>query len=69
MTTQPQRIPLDDLTSDALDALYDRLEFYEAATARMRDRAEVATVRATRAEARVRELEDQVARLTPGPPA
>lgn len=28
MTTQPERIPLDDLTSDALDALYaerDRL--------------------------------------------
>ncbi|WP_127468679.1 hypothetical protein [Streptomyces sp. B27] len=23
MTTQPDRIPLDDLTSDALDALYD----------------------------------------------
>ncbi|MFD3741611.1 hypothetical protein [Streptomyces sp. NPDC058629] len=23
MTTQPERIPLDDLTSDALDALYD----------------------------------------------
>ncbi|MFI2314108.1 hypothetical protein AMK17_25270 [Streptomyces sp. CB00072] len=26
MTTQPERIALDDLTSDALDALYDRLD-------------------------------------------
>ncbi|MFB8122162.1 hypothetical protein ACFVG1_13320 [Streptomyces bacillaris] len=26
MTTQPDRIALDDLTSDALDALYDRLD-------------------------------------------
>ncbi|KFK87808.1 hypothetical protein IX27_18095 [Streptomyces sp. JS01] len=26
MTGQPERIALDDLTSDALDALYDRLE-------------------------------------------
>ncbi|MFI2081481.1 hypothetical protein ACH43Y_14175 [Streptomyces rubiginosohelvolus] len=26
MTGQPERIALDDLTSDALDALYDRLD-------------------------------------------
>ncbi|PJN31325.1 hypothetical protein CG717_16295 [Streptomyces sp. CB02613] len=26
MTGQPERIPLDDLTSDALDQLYDRLD-------------------------------------------
>ncbi|WP_327335086.1 hypothetical protein [Streptomyces anulatus] len=26
MTTQPERISLDDLTSDALDALYEQLE-------------------------------------------
>ncbi|WP_097866549.1 hypothetical protein [Streptomyces sp. rh34] len=42
------------------------VEFYEAATARMRNRAEVATVRADRAKARVRELEAEVARLTAG---
>ncbi|WP_031029998.1 MULTISPECIES: hypothetical protein [unclassified Streptomyces] len=29
MTTQPERIPLDDLTSDALDTLYDRLDLLE----------------------------------------
>lgn len=40
--------------------------FYEAATSRMRDRAEVATVRANRAEARTRKLEADVARLAAG---
>ncbi|MEU5490321.1 hypothetical protein AB0G98_21600 [Streptomyces sp. NPDC020196] len=29
MTTQPDRIPLDDLTSDQLDQLYDRLDVLE----------------------------------------
>ncbi|MFL3869207.1 hypothetical protein LT966_21650 [Streptomyces griseobrunneus] len=71
MTTQPDRIPLDDLTSDALDALYDQLEAAESTElARQldtcRDAFASATSRAARAEARVRELEAQVARLTPG---
>ncbi|KOG84464.1 hypothetical protein ACZ90_07745 [Streptomyces albus subsp. albus] len=30
MTTQPERIALDDLTSDALDDLYARLDLLEA---------------------------------------
>lgn len=47
------RIPLDHLTSDALDQLYDRLEFTEGAVSRMRDRAEVAGVRAERAQAAI----------------
>ena len=44
------RLTVDTINSDQLDALQDRVEFYEAALARMRDRAEVATVRATKAE-------------------
>jgi hypothetical protein len=54
------RIPLDDLTSDQLDQLYDRLEFTEATLARMRDRAEVATVRAARAEAELDRLREDL---------
>ncbi|NEB42310.1 hypothetical protein [Streptomyces sp. SID14515] len=42
--------------------LHGDVEFYEAATSRMRDRAEVATVRANRAETRARELEAEMAR-------
>ncbi|MGW9299401.1 hypothetical protein ACWHA3_01060 [Streptomyces cyaneofuscatus] len=34
MTTQP-RIPLDDLTSDALDALYDELDRLAAEVTRL----------------------------------
>lgn len=57
--TQP-RIALDDLTSDALDALYDRLEAAESTEqARQLDTCREAfasaTSRAARAEARVRE--------------
>ncbi|MCX4606799.1 hypothetical protein OG402_40960 [Streptomyces anulatus] len=76
MTTQPQRLHhlLDrarrgvilPAEGEALVPLVEKLaadvEFYEAATSRMRDRAEVATVRADRAEARVRELEAENAR-------
>ncbi|MBT3077596.1 MULTISPECIES: hypothetical protein [Streptomyces] len=80
MTGQPDRIPLDDLTSDALDALYDRLE--QADLDAEQQARHFRTIcgeresyrqawkheqkhRAT-AEARVRELEAEVARLTPG---
>lgn len=67
MTTQP-RIPLDDLTSDALDALYDRLEAAESTEqARQlgtcREAFASATSRAARAEARVRELEADLTAL------
>ncbi|MFD4662481.1 hypothetical protein [Streptomyces halstedii] len=51
---------------ELVEKLHGDVEFYEAATSRMRDRAEVATVRADRAEARVRDLEANVARLTAG---
>lgn len=58
MTTQP-RIPLDALTSDQLDALYDQLEargtIIRACLGKHRTKA-----------ARVRELEAEVARLTAG---
>ncbi|MFF2852631.1 hypothetical protein ACFVT5_41020 [Streptomyces sp. NPDC058001] len=39
----------DTITSDALDKLYERVEFYEAALNRMRDRAEVTVVRVHKA--------------------
>ncbi|MBH0245848.1 hypothetical protein I3W98_28015 [Streptomyces cavourensis] len=39
MTTQP-RIPLDDLTSDALDALYDRLDRAAGLADRLEESAE-----------------------------
>lgn len=59
MTTQPERIPLDDLTSDALDTLYDRLEargtIIRACLGKHRTKA-----------ARLRELEAEVTRLTAG---
>ena len=42
------RIPLDDMNSDQLDALYERLEFTEAALARIRDGLEVQVVRLTK---------------------
>lgn len=41
----------DSITSDALDELYERVEFYEAALARMRDRYEVTVVRVRKATA------------------
>ncbi|MBV7671400.1 hypothetical protein STHAL_18280 [Streptomyces halstedii] len=81
MTTQP-RIRLDDLTSDALDQLYDQLEQAEL-DAEQQDRhfrticgeresyrqawKDEQKQRAT-AEARVRELEATVARLTAAQP-
>jgi len=52
------RIPLDHLTSDDLDALYATLEFTEAALSRMRDRLEVTHVR-------VRRVADQIALDSP----
>ncbi|MFD5208449.1 hypothetical protein ACFWNF_16165 [Streptomyces anulatus] len=93
MTTQPERIALDDLTSDALDQLYDRIDaLRERRTKRShllqelkRDnfalRMDIVALlegftvsevqpgeisRAARAEARVAELEAEVARLTAG---
>ncbi|MFY0511825.1 hypothetical protein ACOMD4_15785 [Streptomyces anulatus] len=59
MTTQPERIPLDDLTSDALDQLYDRAE--KAEQHRDHWHAELMC-----ADARLRELEAKVTRLTAG---
>ncbi|MEV7492227.1 hypothetical protein AB0O08_15910 [Streptomyces anulatus] len=70
MTTQPPRIALADLTSDALDALYDRAEAAEREVTDMATAAAQLTrlvgARADRAEARVRELEADNARLTAG---
>ncbi|MFC8207985.1 hypothetical protein [[Kitasatospora] papulosa] len=57
MTTQPERIPLDDLTSDQLDQLYARIATLEAVCLSNK-RAYVGAVQAAwTAEARVRELE------------
>ncbi|MEV3946999.1 hypothetical protein AB0K57_04955 [Streptomyces halstedii] len=55
-TTQP-RIPLDDLTSDALDQLYDRAERLHRSRNRWADHAGRLQDRALTAEARARELE------------
>ncbi|MFJ2848305.1 hypothetical protein [Streptomyces rubiginosohelvolus] len=60
MTTQPERIPLDDLTSDALDALYDRLDRANAALRHMLAQHEKCGID------RIRELEADNARLTAG---
>ncbi|MEU3700967.1 hypothetical protein AB0E82_01940 [Streptomyces anulatus] len=57
-TTQP-RIPLDDLTSDALDALYDQLDNALQAV-------EYFDAQSKRRGERIRELEAKVARLTAG---
>ena len=81
MTTQPERIPLDDLTSDQLDQLYadldaaqDRLEHHERTTLpnlHRRIEADADTIRRWRgraesAETRIRVLEQRVAELTAG---
>ncbi|MYW33591.1 hypothetical protein [Streptomyces sp. SID2119] len=42
MTTQPDRIALDDLTSDALDALYDERDAARATARRLNYRAQQA---------------------------
>lgn len=75
MTTQPERIALDDLTSDALDALYDERDQYRADCQRWAN-VVVASEKVRRAEARdadryegelrqrIAELEAEVARLT-----
>jgi wobble nucleotide-excising tRNase len=39
MSAQPERISLDDLTSDQLDALYDDLDRYEEVQGEMNERA------------------------------
>ncbi|WP_420169030.1 hypothetical protein [Streptomyces violaceoruber] len=65
MTTQP-RIALDDLTSDALDDLYDRAERLHRSRNRWAAHAGRLQDRALTAEARVRELEAENARLTAG---
>ncbi|MFG3173690.1 hypothetical protein ACGFZC_01300 [[Kitasatospora] papulosa] len=39
MTTQPERVALDDLTSDQLDALYDDLDRYEEVVGEMNEKA------------------------------
>ncbi|MER6191799.1 hypothetical protein [Streptomyces cyaneofuscatus] len=59
MTTQPERIPLDDLTSDALDALYDRLERAQRSATLHTEAHRTATRRADT-------LAAEVARLTAG---
>ncbi|MFF7879137.1 hypothetical protein ACFZDM_33490 [Streptomyces californicus] len=76
MTTQP-RIPLDDLTSDALDALYDERDQYRADCQRWVN-VVVASEKVRRAEARdagryegelrqrIADLTAEVARLTAG---
>lgn len=48
MTVPPERLSIDAITSDQLDALYNRLDFTEAALERVRDNLEVQVVRATR---------------------
>ncbi|MER5482957.1 hypothetical protein ABT024_07035 [Streptomyces sp. NPDC002812] len=48
---------LDQLSDRELVELYDRVDFYEAAAKRMRDKAEVATVREARAIARAEQAE------------
>ncbi|MCX4605442.1 hypothetical protein OG402_33795 [Streptomyces anulatus] len=40
MTTQPERISLDDLTSDALDTLYDRIDRVAGLADRLEEFAE-----------------------------
>lgn len=59
--TQP-RIPLDDLTSDALDALYERLDRVRNAWQESRARWWKANARIDELDARVRELEAENAR-------
>ncbi|MFD8667057.1 helix-turn-helix domain-containing protein [Streptomyces microflavus] len=61
-----QRVPLDDLTSDALDALYNRLDRVRNAWQESRARWWKANARIDELDARVRELEAEVARLTAG---
>lgn len=61
MTTQP-RIPLDDLTSDALDALYDERDRVRNAWQESRARWWKANARIDELDARVRELEAENAR-------
>ncbi|MER7905411.1 hypothetical protein ABTX84_19275 [Streptomyces sp. NPDC095614] len=57
MTTQPDRIPLDDLTSDQLDQLYARIDTLEAVCLSNKRAYAGAVQAALTAEARVRELE------------
>ncbi len=60
MTTQPQRIPLDDLTSDALDTLYEQLDRAErVARSAARDAALALTAQLT-AEATVARVRQAV---------
>ncbi|MFD9834478.1 hypothetical protein [[Kitasatospora] papulosa] len=77
MTTQPERHTVDTITSDALDQLYARIVDLEQQLAFERDEHrqahEIETENAAReidralvAEARVRELGAEVARLTAG---
>ncbi|MFF5773871.1 hypothetical protein ACFY8V_32760 [Streptomyces californicus] len=66
VATQADRIPLDALTSDALDQLYDRVERLHRFRNRWAAHAGRLQDRALTAEARVRELEAEVARLTAG---
>lgn len=62
MTTQPDRIPLDDLTSDALDQLYADLDRVRNAWQESRARWWKANARIDELDARVRELEAEVHR-------
>lgn len=67
-----QRIPLDDLTSDALDALYDRLAELKEEVVNTQQDAEymkllvAASSEPGHAVRRVVQLEAEVARLTAG---
>ncbi|MFJ9985342.1 hypothetical protein ACIQUD_15140 [Streptomyces globisporus] len=68
MTTQPQRIALDDLTSDALDALYDRIDRAAGLADRLEEFAENA-LRADDRELYAAIATDLRTRLAPKPPA
>lgn len=62
--TDEQRLTVDSITSDALDALYDRAEGAEAARDRLLRSRDRQAARAKQAQARVTELEAEVTRLT-----
>lgn len=54
---------LDQMSDAELTALYERVEFYEAATKRMQDRAEAATGRAILATQRAEQAEAAITRI------
>ncbi|MFI2354725.1 hypothetical protein ACH5AG_08560 [Streptomyces anulatus] len=60
MTTQPDRLPLDDLTSDALDALYADLDRYEVVVGDLNEANIGLQRQAARAEATVARVRQAV---------